>query len=245
MKKGKVAFPDNFKIFWISLWAATATLILFIPITAAALLSRTGNLAFTFSRVWAWIMLKVTFVHPKIRNRGKIEKDRSYIIVSNHQSEYDILALVTTLGMQFRWIIKMELRHVPLFGYALYVSRNIFIDRTHTDLAVKSLHEGLDRLPKGVSVIFFPEGTRSLDGSIQQFKKGGFIMALEKGMPILPVTVNGSRKVLPKKSLVFSPGPIEVVVGDPIETAGYSRDRLQELMDRTRNVIIGNYDPDY
>jgi 1-acyl-sn-glycerol-3-phosphate acyltransferase len=245
MKMAKHSLTDALKVFWISLWAVGASLVLFIPITLAAVLSKTGNLAFTLSKLWAYTMLRVTRVHPVIRNREKIRKGQSYIIISNHQSEYDILALVTTLKIQFRWIIKKELRKVPLFGYALYVSRNIFIDRSNTQQAIKSIHEGLDRLPKGVSVMFFAEGTRSADGSIQPFKKGGFIMALEKGMPILPVTVNGSRKVLPKKSLIFRPGPIEVVISDPIETTGYSTDRIQEVMNMTRDVIVSQYNPGY
>jgi 1-acyl-sn-glycerol-3-phosphate acyltransferase len=241
MNKGKRSFLDVLKVFWISLWAAMATLLLAPPIILAALLSSTGNLAFTLSKIWAWTMLKVTRVKVNIRGRGKIMEGQSYIIISNHQSEYDILALVTTLRIQFRWIIKMELRKVPLFGYALYISRNIFIDRSHPDQAMQSIHEGLDRLPPGVSVMFFAEGTRSTVGSIQPFKKGGFVMALEKGIPILPVTVNGSRKIMPKKSLVFRPGTIEVVVSDPIETAGRSKDQLQEVMDRTRDIIVANY----
>lgn len=233
------------KVLWISTWATLATLLLFVPITMAALMSSTGNLAFTLSKLWAWIMLTMTNVHPQIRNREKIQKGQSYIIISNHQSEYDILALVTQLGIQFRWIIKKELLKAPLFGYALYAARNIFIDRSNTEQAIKSIHQGIDRLPPGVSVMFFAEGTRSPDGRIQEFKKGGFIMALEKGFPILPVTVNGGRKVLPKKSLVFRPGPIEVVVADPIVTTSYTRDQLPELMDRTRQVIISNFKPDY
>ncbi|MDT8273465.1 MAG: lysophospholipid acyltransferase family protein [Desulfomonilia bacterium] len=233
------------KIFWISFWASVATLVLFIPMTVAALLSSTGNLAFSISRMWAFFMLRVTRVNPVIRNREKIEKGRSYIIISNHQSEYDILALVTTLGIQFRWIIKKELLKVPLFGYALYAARNVFIDRSNPTQAIKSIHEGMDRLPEGVSVMFFAEGTRSPDGRIQPFKKGGFVMAMEKGLPILPVSVNGSRRVLPKKSLVFTPGPIEVVVGDPVETIGYSRENLQGLMDDVRTIITANYNPDY
>ncbi len=245
MKKRNLSLLDALKMFWISLWAAIATMLVFFPVIIAAMLSSTGNLAFTLSKIWAHIMLKATDVHPVIRGREKIVRGQSYIIISNHQSEYDILALVTTLRIQFRWIIKMELRKVPLFGYALYVSRNIFIDRSQTEKAVKSIKEGLDRLPKGVSVMFFAEGTRSADGSIQPFKKGGFMMALEKGMPILPVTVNGSRKVLPKKSLIFKPGPIEVVISDPIETKGYTKEQLQELIDRTRGVIIAQFNPDY
>lgn len=101
------------KTFWISLWAAFATVALFLPITLSALLSSTGNLAFTLSRVWAWIMLKMTWVHPEIRGKEKIRKGKSYIIVANHQSDYDILSLVTKLGIQFRWIIKKELLKVP------------------------------------------------------------------------------------------------------------------------------------
>ena len=233
------------KVLWISTWATLATLLLFVPMTMAALMSSTGNLAFTLSKLWAWIMLTVTNIHPQIRNREKIQKGQSYIIISNHQSEYDILALVTRLGIQFRWIIKKELLKAPLFGYALYAARNIFIDRSNTEQAIKSIHQGIDRLPPGVSVMFFAEGTRSPDGRIQEFKKGGFIMALEKGLPILPITVNGSRKVLPKKSLVFRPGPIEVVVADPFVTTSYTRDQLPELMDRTRQVIISNFKPDY
>jgi len=242
MQKG---LANTAKVIWISFWAGIATVVLFLPMIAAAFMSTTGNLAFSISKLWARFLLFMTGVHPHIRNRVRIKPGQSYIIISNHQSEYDILALITTLRIQFRWVIKQELRTIPLFGYALYVSRNIFIDRSNHEQAIKSIHEGVDRLPKGVSVMFFAEGTRSRDGSIQEFKKGGFVMAVEKGLPILPVTINGSRKVMPKKSLCFTPGPIEVVVGDPIETTGCTHDDVPELMQRTRQVIIDNYRIDY
>ena len=245
MTRKRFSFVDVCKIVWISLWATVATLTLFLPVTLAALLSRTGNLAFSLSRIWAHIMLAATRVRPVIRGREKIRPGQSYIIVSNHQSEFDILAIVTTLGIQYRWIIKKELRRAPLFGYALHASRNIFIDRGDHEQAMKSIRKGMERLPDGVSVMFFAEGTRSADGTIAPFKKGGFLMALDGGLPILPVTVNGSRRLLPKKSLVFHPGPIEVVVADPIDTGGYTRDTLQDLVDRTREVIVSNFNPGY
>ena len=236
---------DACKVVWISLWAAVATLVLFIPVTVAALTSSTGNLAFDLSKIWARIMLAVTNVRCVIRGREKIVPDTSYVIVSNHQSEFDILAIVTSLGIQYRWVIKKELRSVPLFGYALYASRNVFIDRGDHEQAMKSIRQSMERLPTGVSVLFFAEGTRSEDGTIRPFKKGAFLVAVDRGLPILPVTVNGSRKVLPKKSLVFTPGTIEVVVGDPIDTRGYTRDNLQELVELTRGVIVSNFDPEY
>lgn len=238
-------FIRVFKILWISLWATLATIIMFLPITGAALMSSTGNMAVNLSKVWAWVMLEVTRVRPVIKGREKIKKGQTYIIISNHQSQYDILALVTRLGIQFRWIIKKELRKVPLFGYALYASKNIFIDRSNTKQSVESINEGLKRLPPGTCVMVFAEGTRSPDGEIHPFKKGGFIMAIDNSLPILPVSVSGGRKILPKGSLIFSPGPMEVVVADPIDTTGYTRKDLEELMQRTREVIINNFNPDY
>ncbi|MBW2560122.1 MAG: 1-acyl-sn-glycerol-3-phosphate acyltransferase [Deltaproteobacteria bacterium] len=234
-----------FKIFWASFWAGLALLLVFIPIVVAASMSSTGNLAFTFSRVWAWVMLKITGVHPEIRGREKIRPGQSYVIVSNHQSHFDILALVIRLGIQFRWIIKKELRSVPLFGFALYKSKNIFIDRTDRDKAVQSIREGIRRLPHGVSVLFFAEGTRSPDGAIHPFKKGGFTTAVDSGLPILPVTVNGSRRVLPKGSLAFNRGPIEVVVGDPVDTQSYTHKTIGELIAVTRDTIVANFNPNY
>ncbi len=203
-----------------------------------------GKLAFNLTQLWAWIMLKVTFVRVVTRGRDKIQRDRSYIIIANHASVYDILALVTGLRIQYRWVIKKEILKIPLFGYALYASRNIFIDRGDPSRAIKSIQRGLSRLPRGVSVLFFAEGTRSPDGRIQPFKKGGFVMAVEKHLPILPVTINGSRGILPKKSVAFHPGTVEVVVGDPIETHEVDRDHLEDLMEKTRNVIIAQYRPD-
>jgi 1-acyl-sn-glycerol-3-phosphate acyltransferase len=233
------------RVTWLFLWASIATIILVIPVVMAGLLSRTGNLAFSLSKIWAYIMLAVSFVRTEIENKAKILKGTSYIIISNHQSLYDILALVTTLGIQFRWFIKKEVLKVPLFGYALYASRNIFIDRSNTARAIESINKGIERLPKEVGVMVFAEGTRSPDGQIQEFKKGGFMVAIMRKIPILPVTVNGSRRVLPKGSLVVKPGKIQVVIGDPIDTSGYTTDTVQELIDKTRQAIMANFDPEH
>ena len=174
------------KVFWLAFWAGVMTVTLFVPMTLAAFLSSTGNMAFSISKIWARVMLLASMARVSIRGEEKIEKGRSYVVISNHQSYYDILALVTSLGIQFRWIIKIELLKVPLFGYALYASRNIFIDRGDPERARASINRGLDRLPAGVSVMFFAEGTRSPDGRLGAFKKGGFAVALEKNLPRPP-----------------------------------------------------------
>ncbi len=228
------------KIFWIFFWAFLMTLIVFFPMIIASVLSRTGNLAFSISKIWARVMLLVSAVRVDVLGKDKMQKGRSYVIISNHQSQYDIIAIVTSLGIQFRWIIKKEILRIPLFGYALYASRNIFVDRSDHDKARESIQKGLRRLPAGVSIMFFAEGTRSRDGRLQEFKKGGFAVALEKSFPLLPVTINGSRNILPKGSVEFKPGRICVVIGDPIDTHGYDRAGMPALMEKTRQAIQSN-----
>jgi 1-acyl-sn-glycerol-3-phosphate acyltransferase len=239
------AIFNTIRVAWLFIWACIATAILAIPVIAAGLLGRTGNLAFSLTKIWAYTMLAVSFVRTEIKNKAKIVKGQSYVIISNHQSQYDILALVTTLGIQFRWFIKKEILKVPIFGYGLYAARNIYLDRTNTAKAIESINKGMDRLPKGASVMVFAEGTRSDDGKIHEFKKGGFMAAIIRRIPILPVTINGSRRIVPKGSLVVKPGKIQVVVGDPIETGEYTTDTVQALMDKTRKVIMANFDPKY
>jgi 1-acyl-sn-glycerol-3-phosphate acyltransferase len=228
------------KIFWIYFWAVFMTLILFLPVIVASFLSSTGNLAFSITKIWARVMLLISGVRVSIAGREKIRDGVSYVIVSNHQSVFDILALVTSLAVQYRWTIKKEVLAIPLFGHALYASRNIFIDRSNPEKARESISKGLDRLPAGVSIMFFAEGTRSADGRLKEFKKGAFNVALERNYPILPVTVNGSRAVLPKGSIEFTPGRITVTVADPIDTTGYGHDRMPKLMAKTRAAVQSN-----
>ncbi len=230
---------------WLGFWAAFATVTFGIPVMVAGLLSRTGNLAFSISKLWTYTMLAVSFVRTEIKNKDKILKGTSYIIISNHQSHYDIIALVTRLGIQFRWIIKKEILKIPIFGYALNASRNIFIDRSNTTSAIESINKGFDRLPKGVSVMVFAEGTRSPDGNIHEFKKGGFIAAVQRKIPILPVTVNGSRRVMRKGSFTLKPGKIQIIIGDPTDASSYTIDTVQELIDKTRQTIMANFDPEH
>jgi 1-acyl-sn-glycerol-3-phosphate acyltransferase len=197
---------------------------------------------FHLARMWAWVILKVTGVHVVVRGGEKIDHSRAYMIIANHQSHFDGPALAWGLdGLQFRWIAKKELLGIPFFGHCLNSSRNIFIDRTDRKSAVDSIQEGMAMLPSGAGVMCFAEGTRSVDGCLGAFKKGGFAAAIEYGMPLLPVTINGSHHVLPKGSLIFRKGIIELVVGDPIETAGKGSEELENLIQTTRRIIQSNH----
>ena len=230
------------KIGWLSCWLVLATIIVFPPITLVSLFSKTGNSMFQLARLWAWIILKVTAVRVVVRGGDKIDRTRAYMIIANHQSHFDGPALALGLGgLQFRWIAKKELLRVPLFGHCLNSSRNIFIDRTNRESAIASIQKGMTKLPDGAGVMCFAEGTRSASGRIGSFKKGGFAAALDKGMPLLPVTINGSHHVLPKGRLMFRSGIIELVVGDPIETVGKSADHLDDIVQETRQAILSNH----
>ena len=228
------------KIVWLYAWAVSATLVVFLPLMAVRLISPCGNAAFQLSRLWALTLIKAAGVRLSVRNRERIDPHQSYVIISNHQSHFDSLALVRMLGIPFRWVAKTELQRIPLFGHALRALGTVFIDRSDRESAIASIDRGVRQLPPGVSLIFFPEGSRSENGTVGAFKKGGFVTAIETGWPVLPVTVIGSRRVLPKGSLVFQSGTIEIVVGDPIESNGYAFGDLEALVSRTRSVIIKN-----
>ena len=230
-----------FKFLWLGFWAAFATLLLVGPILLVSLSGSKGNIEFNMSRVWAWIVIRAAGVRVRVIGTEKIPANQSFMIISNHQSHFDGPAFALSLGIQFRWIAKKELLKVPLFGRALYSMRNIFIDRSNREMAIQSIQEGIRRIPRGVSVMCFAEGTRSSDGEVKAFKKGGFVAALENNLPILPVTVNGSARILSKGSLVFYPGGIEIIVGDPIDTGEYTMDRLQDLINKVRDVIISEH----
>lgn len=222
------------KAAWILLWAAAMTLLMFMPIFLAALLGRRGDLAFRGTQIYAWVMLKVTGVRLKVTGREHIRPGQRYVILSNHASYFDPPALVLALGLQYRWVIKQELRRIPLFGLALATSRNLFIDRSKGADALASIRKGVAQLPEGTGVLLFPEGTRSADGRLMPLKKGGFVIARDGQLPILPVTLRGSHERLPKGSAAFTPGVLEVIIHPPVTIAGR---RIPELMDEVRTAI--------
>lgn len=219
---------------WILFWAALLTLLLFLPIVIAALLGKSGNAAFRGTQVFAWCILGLTGIRLRVSGRENIDPAQRYVILSNHASYFDPPALVLALGLQYRWVIKKELRKVPLFGLALETSRNLFIDRSKGRDALESIKKGVAQLPQATSVLIFPEGTRSRDGRLLPFKKGGFVIARDGGLPILPVTIRYSHDRLPKGTAAFSSGPIDIVVHPPVVTAGRDPD---DVLNEVRGTI--------
>jgi 1-acyl-sn-glycerol-3-phosphate acyltransferase len=179
----------------------------------------------------------------RIRGREHVSPGQSYVIMSNHQSHFDILAFYGHWGRQFRWVMKHELRKVPGLGWGCAAVGHIFIDRSDREKAIASLRDAQKLLEGGVSVMFFPEGTRSRDGRMRAFKKGGFMMALEMGLPILPVTISGSRHVLPGRSMRLLPGYVRIQIHEPIQVAGRSVEDRERLMDEVAAAIRSGLSP--
>jgi 1-acyl-sn-glycerol-3-phosphate acyltransferase len=186
---------------------------------------------------WARLNAWLTPVKVRVEGRGNLDAERSYVLVCNHQSQYDIFVLYGWLGVDFKWVMKEELRKVPGLGAACDRLEHIFIDRSDHRAAMASLEEAKERIVDGTSVIFFPEGTRSRDGRLMRFKKGAFRMALDLQLPILPLTVSGTRDVLPAGTTDLMPGSARLVIHPPIETDGCDADDLARLLTETRHAI--------
>ena len=234
--------PRFLKIGWLGFWVGLATFLVFVPVVLTGRLDPTQRGTQFFVRIWYRIILAATGVRTRSVGLDKIQQGCSYVIISNHQSHFDTLALVAELPLIVRFIVKKELKKIPLFGYAVGLTRCIYVDRSDPAKAVKSLQDGIRRLPPGVSMLFFAEGTRSTDGKIGPFKKGGFRTAQVAGWPILPVVVHGSRRVLPKGDLAFNPGTIEVEVLDPVPVDEVQARPWEEIMEEVRQRIVEHFE---
>ncbi len=227
---------------FVILWTVSVTIFFSLLAIFSSLLDRKGELPHKVSRIWARSILVATRVKVSVKSLSNIDPSQSYIYMSNHQSAFDIPVLLAYLPVQFRWLAKAELFKIPIFGFAMRRSGSISIDRSSLRSAVFSLKKAAETIKKGVSVIIFPEGTRSRDGNIIPFKKGGFVLAVEAGVPVVPVIIHGTRSIMSKNRLRIKPGQVVLEIGIPIETSQYNRKNKDELMERVRQVIIESFE---
>lgn len=192
---------------------------------------------------WARLLTLATPMWVDVVQRHHIDPGQSYVLVSNHQSQFDILVLYGWLGVDFKWVMKEELRRVPCIGFSCDRLGHVFIDRSDHAAAIASLEAAKKKIVDGTSVIFFPEGTRSRNGRLLPFKKGAFRMAIELGLPVLPLTVSGTRDVLPAGTIDLLPGRARLTIHPPVATAGLSKDDTEELAARVRDIIAAELPP--
>jgi 1-acyl-sn-glycerol-3-phosphate acyltransferase len=166
------------------------------------------------------------------------------LFLANHFSTLDIWAVVPALPDTTRFVSKRTIFWIPILGQAMYVAGFIAIDRADRTRAIRSLGRASKRIVDGESVILFPEGTRSRDGRLGRFKRGSFHLAIETGVPIVPVAISGTGRVVKPRSIVVRPGPVRVTFLPPIDTTAYTSDTLDDLLQRTRDAIARHLDPD-
>jgi len=193
--------------------------------------------SFIGGAVWSRVNALFTPMFVHVRGRENIQKKQSYIIVANHESAYDIFVLYGWLGIDFKWVMKKEIRKIPGVGFGSEAVGHIFIDRSSTKAAVETIEAAKKRIKGGTSVVFFPEGTRSRTRELLPFKKGAYRFAFDLNLPILPVTINGTRKIFPPDSLNLMPGNAEIIIHPPIDIRGYSSENLLPLIEESKKVI--------
>ncbi len=190
------------------------------------------------SRVWVKLILWTSRVKVTVEGLENLSPEEKYIYVANHQSHMDIPVCITIIPARLRMLAKKELFRIPVFGWAMWMAGHFRIDRENREKAIESLDYAVERLKhENISPLVYPEGTRSPDGKIHSFKKGAFVLGIRSKRPIVPVTIIGSRSVLPKNSLIFNPGHIHVVIDKPVPTVDYEFNDRSKLSNHVREII--------
>jgi 1-acyl-sn-glycerol-3-phosphate acyltransferase len=225
-------------------------ILIFFPLTFLLALSAifftlidpTGRAYHLHARLWGRIGLFLAGAKLDVIGREKVPADGPVIYMSNHQGNFDILSLFIALPRQFSWIAKEELFSIPVFGHSMRRAGYIPLDRSDGRRAFKSIEAAAAMIRNGRSVVIFPEGTRTPDGNLLPFKRGGFLLAAKAGVPIVPFTINGSAKVNPCKRLELYPGKITIRFAEPIHPGVGGGAHRDLLMEQVRTAIASGLD---
>jgi 1-acyl-sn-glycerol-3-phosphate acyltransferase len=214
-----------------------ATILFGIPAIFAALFPPRGDWFLKFARGWARTLLAVAGVRVRVLHPERLESGRSFVVVANHESFCDILVLLANLPMQVRFLAKRSIFRVPVLGWSIAAAGFIPVDREDRSRGTETVEAALQRLSGGRSVVIFPEETRTHTGDLLPFKRGAAHLALRSGLPILPIALAGTFRVLKRGSLLITPGPVAMSVGNPIEVSGRSPREREALTRAARGEV--------
>jgi 1-acyl-sn-glycerol-3-phosphate acyltransferase len=186
---------------------------------------------------WGKILGSMAPMLVTVEGAENADQNRSYVVVCNHQSQFDIFLVYGWLNLDLKWVMKASLRKIPAVGIGCEKAGHIFIDRNDPEQARAAVSKALSKVKDGVGILFFAEGSRSIDGKLRPFKKGAFRIAAAQQLPILPVTILGTGKIQPSKSILFFPGRVRMVIHPPIEMTGEETQDVRDLMQKTRTAI--------
>src|SRR4051812_48999616 len=206
-----------------------------------SLFDEDGRVQHNIARFWSWLILKTCMSPVEVVGMDKLDVSRAYVYAANHISAMDIPVLYACLPIQFRIVAVIDIFRRPVVGWHLRRSGQIPIDMTTPRATFKSLHTGIDDLKNGLSVVIFPEGSRSRDGETKPFFNGAFYMATKAQVDVVPVTIVGTYEMLPMNTFHIKPRSLKLIVGQPISTAGMTTHDLEKLAESTKTVIAATY----
>jgi 1-acyl-sn-glycerol-3-phosphate acyltransferase len=220
----------------LSFWFAAIAILAPFLITLRLI---TGNENMIYSPVRFFVRIGLAFAGVRVKVTGleRLDPNQAYIFTPNHQSFIEVPLFVTYLGRNPAYLAKKEVFKYPMFGYGISLMGVVPVDRSNSAAAVESARRATDNLRRGKSYIVYPEGTRSPDGRLLPFKKGAFMMAIDAGVPIVPVTISGATEIMPKGEIKVYPSVVHITLHDPISTEGYSKENVDKLMEQVRGKI--------
>lgn len=216
------------------------TVVLGLAAIIVALIDRESGVILALERTWARILLHTARVKVAVMGRDRLDLGRPAIYMVNHQSYVDVFCLASFLPVPFRIVAKRELYRIPVFGQVLWAVGHVKVDRENREQAIASLQAAAREIcERSISLVVFPEGTRSRTGELGRYKKGGFHLALQAGYPIVPVAIRGSLPIWPKGRWTIRPGHVRITVGSPIGPCAYSAQSVEDLMQEVRSWMEG------
>lgn len=212
------------------------TIIIAIIIMTAALLGDKDYTDYYLSRLWSKFTCRIFLLGIKVEGKEQLDSKQSYIFLANHQGYFDIFLTYGYMGHNFKWMMKEYLRKIPFVGIACAASGQIFVDDTRAGIA-KAVEKSRKTLQRGMSMVIFPEGTRSFDGSMSPFKRGAFMLSNEIGLPIVPMTINGSFHVFNRYAKSVSHGTLKLDIHKPISPEYYKSKPTKVFMQEVWDII--------
>ncbi len=216
--------------------ALVVTVVAAVLTILASILGGSRFWGYQIPRIWAKIICWATLVRVEVRGRENISKGQSYVFVANHQGAYDIFAIYGYLGHNFKWMMKKSLERIPLVGFSCKISGHIFVDNSSPGAVRETMVTAEKQLAGGMSVVVFPEGSRTRDGKLHCFKRGAYILATEFNLPVVPITIDGAYDVMPRTTLIPKWGKIIITIHKPIYAGEQGHD-LAFLMSESRKAI--------
>ena len=224
---------------WVALVAVFATIPIASTVIVVAGFQSNAALVDWLIRLWARILVRAAGIELSIENVGVMDRDRRYVLVANHYSYFDIPCILAAVPQPIRFMAKVSLFKIPVFGWSIARAGFIPIDRQNRRTAVKSFELAAERIRKGNTIVIFPEEGRSRAREMRKFQRGAFLLALRAGLPMVPMAVDGTYDVFRAGAKRVTPGKVTIKVGTPIDTSAYTVRQKEELADLARTQIAG------